>query len=148
MKFFKWFTTWRIVGILAILTLGIFLIAEFVPFNPVNVKSIITDKTSYRAGEAFTYSVDRCRNIDGSTTGTASRSLVSLTNKDALPISLGSSPTVEAARGCGVVKRDGVIPSDTPSGDYKLKIITSYNVLITRGPVVNTYYSNTFEVEN
>lgn len=143
------FTLGKLIIVLFVVLVGLGIFIYTYPVKTVTVKSLTTDKSIYNAGDQLSYTVDRCKYVDNTLSGSVSRYLVSATNKTKLPFLINTTKTGTTSRGCGIVHQTILLQTNIPPDLYRLQIISSYNQHIWfKQPIVNTITSNnTFEVK-
>lgn len=130
----------------------ILLFVLFVPLHPVKINSLtIENKDNITSAGALTYRLDRCRYVSENVPTQVIRNLVAVDKNgkeitSTSPISLNAD-FVANPRGCTVEVRSVLLPSNTPVGYYKLKLISIYTILPIRKPAEVTSYSDVFYVK-
>ena len=123
---------------LFILLIAFFLYVLLVPAEPLKINSIEVKGTSFKAGGEMKVVIDRCKYVDASVPGTASRYFVDA-DDPTKPDTFLSSTDDLGDKGCAVVPRTIDIPSHIKDGVYKIKFITRYYPSILREPVTIEY---------
>jgi len=123
---------------LFILLIAFFLYVLLVPAEPLKINNIKVEGTSFKAGGEMKVVIDRCKYVDASVPGTASRYFVNAADPTKPDIFLSSTDDL-GDKGCAVVNRTIDIPSHIKDGVYKIKFITRYYPSILREPVTIEY---------
>ena len=123
---------------LFVLLVAFLLFVLFVPAEPLKINSIKVEGTSFKAGGEMKVVIDRCKYVDASVPGTASRYFVDA-DDTTKPDTFLSSTDDLGDKGCAVVNRTIDIPSHIKDGKYKIKFITRYYPSILREPVTIEY---------
>jgi len=124
--------------VLFLLLVAFLLFVLFVPAEPLKINSIKVEGTSFKAGGEMKVVIDRCKYVDASVPGTASRYFVDA-DDPTKPDTFLSSTDDLGDKGCAVVPRTIDIPSHIKDGVYKIKFITRYYPSILREPVTIEY---------
>lgn len=129
--------------VLAVILAFVFVAVLFLPVNPLEIRSAKVIGTSFKAGGEMSFEIDRCKNVDASVAGTASRYFVHVDEKGNVikekpPIFISSTDDL-GEKGCAKVKRTIDIPAHVKDGNYKIKFVTRYFPSVLREPIKVEY---------
>lgn len=144
----KVFTLPKLIALLVIVLIALVVFVYIYPVKTVVITSLKVDDTAYNAGDQLSYTVDRCKYVDKTLSGTVNRYLESTTKPNSPEILVNTTQTGTTPRGCGIVHQTILLQTNIPPDTYKLVIVSSYNQHIWfKQPIVNTVTSsNSFEV--
>lgn len=136
----KYLTLGHLIGVLLIALIALVIVIYSLPIKLSSVKSITTSGLEFTAGDKFTYIVDRCVNYDTDIRGTVQRYLVT---DNIQPIQLNTTQVTSLKRGCGKVQQTLLLPDNIPTGYYRLKIVSEYEIRLPfHSPVITEYSSD------
>lgn len=140
----KWLTRINVALLVLFVASGAFVL--FYPVNPLTINSVTVEGEEFKAGGELTFKVDRCKSVDETTDGTATRYLVAQ-DREVDPFFLSSTDDL-GAQGCRVSERKIILPAHIPDGEYKLCFVVKYYPSVLRQAVKKEFCSeNSFQVK-
>lgn len=119
----------------------------FAPIVPaVYNKPVVEDTSELFSGHTLTYKIHTCRRVSDGVLTTVTRKLVSTSDKNLTPITLGTDTFTNTPK-CQDSTKTLIIPYSTPAGTYQLQVSGVYSVIPLRKPITVTATSDSFRVE-
>jgi hypothetical protein len=143
----KNFTIGKLNTVLFVFLIVAVSVVLFVPIQPLQIKHVQINGSNFKAGGEMSFTIDRCKNLDKTVSGTASRYFVDANNPEKSAIFISSTDDL-GEKGCAKVTRTMDIPAHIKDGTYKLKFVTRYFPSLLREPITVEYVTEqTFTVK-